>query len=62
MLEPNFVAATMLRNANKFAEAYSRALQSLCLETGLHASYECLLFWPTIPRIIPPRTSASAGA
>ena len=63
MLEPNFVAATMLRNANKFAEAYYRALQPLCLETGLPPlAVDILLFLPTIPRRRPPRTSASAGA
>ena len=50
MLEPNFVAATMLRNANKFAEAYYRALQPLCLETGLPPlAVDILLFLANNP-------------
>ena len=50
MLEPNFVAATMLRNANKFAEAYYRALQPLCLETDLPPlAVDILLFLANNP-------------
>ena len=53
MLEPNFVAATMLRNANKFAEAYYRALQPLCLETGLPPlAVDILLFLANNPGMV----------
>ncbi len=50
MVEQNFTASQMFRNANRFMEAYHAALQPLCRDTGLPPmAVDILMFFANNP-------------
>ena len=50
MIEQNFTASQMFRNANRFIEAYHAALQPVCRDTGLPPmAVDILMFFSNHP-------------
>lgn len=50
MIEQNFTASQMFRNANRFIEAYHAALQPVCRDTGLPPmAVDILMFFANNP-------------